>query len=139
MRRQQWEGTSRIAHIAVFDSAKFTGLRNQEWHEAHANFEFLFEMHVSPEIEVVYYIKEVFNQLGWMPILTLSTHYYPNLVREFYANIENKARHSGELLESWVRGRHIVLSRECLVAIFGCSNQGQAIDLKKGFITPTRR
>nr|XP_027109000.1 uncharacterized protein LOC113728837 [Coffea arabica] len=138
IRKQQRKGTSRSAETAIFDSAKFTSLRNQEWHEVHANLEFLFEMHVSSKIEVVYCISEAFNQLGWAPILTLPTHYYPDLICEFYANIDNKPRHSGKMVESWVRERGIILSRECLAAILGCNNQGRVIDLKKDFVTPNR-
>ena len=69
----------------------------------------------------------------------MPTHYYPDLVHEFFANIEYKARHDGEMVESWVRGRRIILSRERLAAILGCSDQDQAVDLKKGFVTPNRR
>ena len=120
--RQPGEGTSRSAAASVFDSAKFSTLRNQEWHEEHADLEFIFEMHVSPEVEMVYRISEAFDQLGWVPILTFPTYYYPDLVREFYANIEYKARHSGEMVEFWVRGRRIVVLREHLAAILGCSD-----------------
>ena len=101
--------------------------------------EFLFEKHVSSEVETAFQISEAFDQLGWAPILRLPTTYYPELVREFYANIINKARHSGELVESWVRGMHISLSRRCLVAILGCRDQGPAVDLKKGFVAPNKR
>ena len=54
VRRQQGEGTSRSAKATIFDSAKFTNHRNQEWHKEHANLEFLFKMHVSPAIETIY-------------------------------------------------------------------------------------
>ena len=88
VRRRHGEGTSHSAETTIFDSAKFTNLRNQEWHEMQANLEFLFEMHVSSEVKMIYRISEVFNQLGWVPILTLPTHFHPDFVREFYANIE---------------------------------------------------
>ena len=117
------KGTSRSAEATVFDSARFTTLRNQEWHEEYAIWSSFSEMHVSPEIETVYHLSEAFNQLGWAPILTLSTHYHSYLVREFYANIEYKAHHSGEMLGSWMHGRRIILLREHLVALLGYSNQ----------------
>ena len=139
MRRQQGEGTSRSAKTTVFDSAKFISFWNQEWHEAHANLEFLWDMHVSAEIEMVYHISEAFNQLDWALILKLPTHFYPDSVWEFYANIDYKVCHSGEMVESWVQGRRIVLSRERLAAILDCNNQDRAIDLKKGFVAPNRR
>ncbi|XP_071932873.1 uncharacterized protein [Coffea arabica] len=139
VRRQLGEGTSRGAGRSVFDSARFTNRRNQEWHEEHANLEFLFEMHVNPTVEMMYNISEAFAQQGWAPILTLPNHYYPDLVREFYANIESKARHSGEIVESWVRGRRITLSCQDLAAILGCMDDGRPVDLKKEFVPPNRR
>ena len=103
--QQPGEGTSRGAARFVFDNARFHNHRNQEWHEEHVNLEFLLEMHVSPPVEMMYNISVAFAQFGWASILTLPDHYCPDLVREFYANIESKARHSGEMVESWVRGR----------------------------------
>ncbi|XP_071927454.1 uncharacterized protein [Coffea arabica] len=136
--RQSGEGTSRRVERSVFDSARFNNRRNQEWHEEHANLEFLFEMHISPKIEMVYRISEAFAQFGWALILTLPDHYYPDLVREFYANIESKARHSGEMVKSWVCERRIVLSHQDLAAILGCMDDGRPVDLKE-FVPPNRR
>ena len=56
--------------------------------------------HVSSKIQMVYHISEVFTQFGWAPILILPTHYYPDLVHEFYASIVNKASNSGKLVNS---------------------------------------
>ena len=104
VRRLLGQVTSRSAKAIVFDSARFTTLRNQEWHEEYAIWSSFSEMHVSPEIETVYHLSEAFNQLRWAPILTLSTHYHSYLVREFYANIESKEHHRGEILGSWMDG-----------------------------------
>ena len=93
---------------------------------------------MSSEIELVYHISEAFNQLGWSLILNLAIYYYPEVVHEFYANIVNKTCHNEELVELWMRGKHIYLTTECLATILGCSNQGWALDLKKGFVTPNR-
>ncbi|XP_027166325.1 uncharacterized protein LOC113766318 [Coffea eugenioides] len=123
----------------IFDSAKFSTLQHQEWYKAHANLEFLFEKHVSPEVETAFQISETFDQLGWEPILRLPDYYYLNLVREFYANIINKAKHSGEKVESFVRGTHIVLSRQRLAIFLGCCDEGPAVNLKKGFVAPNKR
>ena len=57
---------------------------------------------MSAEVEAAFQISQAFDQLGWAPILRLSTHYYPELVHEFYANIINKAKHGGETVESFV-------------------------------------
>ena len=101
--RCQRESTSRRSEADVYDSVRFSIRRNQEWHKTHANLEFIFEKHISLKIETVYHIFETFTQFDWVSILTLPTHYYSDLVREFYANIINKASHSRELVDSWVR------------------------------------
>ena len=81
MVRHKWESTSRRSKTTIFDSARFATRKNQEWHEKYANLEFIFEKHIHPQIETTYHITEAFNQLGWALILTLPTHYYPDLVR----------------------------------------------------------
>ena len=138
MRKCQRGNTSSRAKADIYDSAKFSIQRNQEWHEPRANLEFIFEKHVGSEIETVYYIFEAFTQLGWALILTLLTHCYPELVYEFYANIINKASHSEELVDSWGRGMQIYLTRDLLARVLGC-NIGPVIDLKKGFVAPNKR
>ena len=88
---------------------------------------------------MVYCIWKAFTQLGWTPMLILPTHYYPNMVREFYANIVNKASHSGELVDSWVYGTWIYMIRDLIARIFGCNNTSPVVDLKKGFVAPNKR
>ena len=58
--------------------------------------EFIYEMHIVPEIDAVYRITEAFELLGWAPILSLPHHIYPDLVWEFYVNIDNKKGYGGE-------------------------------------------
>ena len=56
--------TARHTEPVIFDSARFFTQQHQEWYKAHANLEFLFEKHVSFEVETVFQISEAFDQLG---------------------------------------------------------------------------
>ena len=95
-------------------------------------------MHIVPDIDDVYQITEDFELLGWAPILTLSHHIYPELVREFHANIDNKKGHSGEEIRSFVRGKRLTITRVTIAQILECNNRGPVIDLKKGFTSPNK-
>ena len=73
--------------------------------------------------------------MGWASILTLSHHIYPDLVREFYANIDNK---KGEKIRSFAQGRQLTINRAKIGRILECNNQRPVIDLKKGFKSPNK-
>ena len=107
--------------------------------QCHTNLECIIEKHVSSEIKTIYRISKVFTQLGWAPMLLLPTHYYLDMVSEFYANIFSKACHSAELVDSWVCGTWMYLTRDLIACIFGCNNTGLVVDLKKGFVAPNKR
>ena len=100
--------------------------------------EFIYEMHLTSEIDAVYCITEAFELLEWAPILSLPHHIYPNLVREFYANIDNKKGYSGEEIRSFVRGRQFIITRVTIAQILKYNNQGSVINLKKVFILPNK-
>ena len=61
--------------------------------------EFIYEMHIVPDIDVIYQITKAFELLELAPILNLPHHIYPELVREFYVNIDNNC---GEEIRSFV-------------------------------------
>ena len=62
-------------------------------------------MHIASKIDAIYRITETFELLGWALILSIPLHIYPDLIREFYANIDNKKGHNSEEIKSFVRGR----------------------------------
>lgn len=66
-----------------------------------------------------FHITETFARLGWGPILYLPCYFYPHLIREFYANIKDKDKHSSSVLVTIVRGRKIRLTRRGLAEILG--------------------
>ena len=88
-------------------------------------------MHEALVVEAKFKNIEAFDILGWAPILSLSDHVYPTLVKEFYDTIVNKGGHSGEVTKSYVRGKRLIITRDTLVAYLGCDDEGPSIDLKR--------
>ena len=102
--RRKTASTSRDEPLPDYDTTRFTSLENQHWYETGLDKEIIIEKHLAPEVDGHYKISTTFKRLGWENIFGLPRHYYPNLVREFYANVEDKHSHSGNLIVSWARG-----------------------------------
>ena len=66
----------------------------------------------------------------------MSKKYYPDLVREFYANISNKKGHPLDysIIESQVWGRRIFVGDDSFVCWLKILVGSKKIDLKKAFI-----
>ncbi|KAI5664452.1 hypothetical protein M9H77_23775 [Catharanthus roseus] len=59
-----------------------------------------------------YRLENHFRGLGWVPLLRLFGDYYPDLVREFYANMLHKMDKDLPTIISHVKGVRIVLGRD---------------------------
>lgn len=119
--------------VPKYDIRRFTSLENQRWYEDRANNPIINEKHVAPNVDDHYKITEAFAKLGWQSILNLPRYTYPNLVREFYANVVNKEGHSGDTIETQVRGKRLKITRATIASLLNCSNVGENVDLKKEF------
>ena len=64
-------------------------------------------------------------------MLDLAGRYYSRLVREFYANIENKDIGGIDRVVSHVKGSRIELDRDSLSRIVGVSNEGPSVEFFK--------
>lgn len=91
---------------------------------------------MADEVEAYFHVNEQFAKLGWAPILRLPHYIYPKLVREFYANVVDKEKYSGDFLESYVRGRRLVVTRGVIAQILRCRDDGSNVKLRKGFYWP---
>ena len=54
-------------------------------------------------------MKSVFAKRNWEGLLELKGKYYPELVKEFYANVENKEKPKPTEIVSCVRGTKVVI------------------------------
>ncbi|OMO53016.1 hypothetical protein CCACVL1_28954 [Corchorus capsularis] len=129
-RARQDEGTSSSAPARqVFDRQKFNSLKNQIWYNGTSNKDLLVEKTVSDWIEGEYHISEKFQTLGWSPILTLKGAYYPELVRQFYANMKKPGITdcSTSPINSVVNGKEIVISVGAINKLLGLTCTGQTL------------
>ena len=62
--RRSQRGTSRQPPPPNYDIERFTFKDNQNWFEEREHMEFIYEMHIAPEIDVVYRSTEAFKLLG---------------------------------------------------------------------------
>ncbi|XP_071933319.1 uncharacterized protein [Coffea arabica] len=131
--RRKTASTSRDEPPPDYDTTRFTSIENQQWYEAGLDKEIIVEKHLAPEVDDHYKISTAFKRLGWEDILKLPKHYYPNLIREFYANVEDKHSHSGNLIESWVRGKRVALTRDKVARWAKLKDSGEDIKLTKEF------
>ena len=85
-------GTSSRAQPScpVWDRERFTSRDNARWYEERRDNALVLEKTMSDEVDSIFGIRRAFAMLGWAPVLDLAGRYYPRLVREFYANIEDK-------------------------------------------------
>lgn len=130
-RRQEQEEEE----VPKYDTRRFTSLENQQWYEDRATNSIINEKHLAPNVDDHYKITEAFAKIGWQAILNLPRYTYPNLVREFYANVVNKEGHSGDTIETQVRGKRLKITRSNIARLLNCSNVGENVDLKKEFHT----
>ncbi|GFZ06751.1 hypothetical protein Acr_18g0009210 [Actinidia rufa] len=70
--------------------------------------------------------------LGWNTLIPLPKNVYSDLVRYFYCNLEVGNLDNAEFtIDSYVRGKHIVLNPTILSQIIGVPNDGELIFLEK--------
>ncbi|GFY95346.1 hypothetical protein Acr_10g0007310 [Actinidia rufa] len=70
--------------------------------------------------------------LGWNTLIPLSKNVYSDLVRYFYCNLEVGNLDNAEFtIDSYVRGKHIILNPTILSQIIGVPNDGELIFLEK--------
>ena len=56
-------------------------------------------------VEEEFGVAELFENLGWGPLLRISGAYFPDLVREFYANMEQKKSLNLWAINTVVKGK----------------------------------
>lgn len=75
------------------------------------------------------------TRIGWDSMLQFPEYIYPNLVKEFYANVVDKDKYNGNFIESYIRGRHLALGWIIIAEALGCWNGDSDVKLRKGFYT----
>ena len=116
-------GTSSHAQSSrpVWDRERFTSRENARWYEERKDNALVLKKTVFEEVDCIFGIRRAFDVLGWAPVLDLVGRYYPRLVQEFYANIEDKDDAGVHRVVTHVKGcRRIELDLAILGMYFGC-------------------
>lgn len=82
------------------------------------------KINVDSTFDNQYHFHELFDRFGWERMLDLPVHYYLALVREFYANIDQK-----------YKGIHIRITRDLLANILGATNEIPLFEHDKTTVT----
>ncbi|OMO69043.1 hypothetical protein COLO4_29305 [Corchorus olitorius] len=98
---------------------RFTSNDNYKWYKDQLGKKFIEETHVPEELDNLYGVTASFDVLGWTPILGLPKDYFPDLVREFYANLEEREKDICVSLHSTVAGVAIEITERKLNTWFG--------------------
>ena len=134
-------GTSSRAQSSrpVWDRERFTSRDNARWYEERRDNALVLEKTVSDDVDNIFGIRRAFGMLGWAPVLDLAGRYYPRLVREFYANIEDKEDAGIHRIITHVKGCRIELDRASLARILGVSDEGPSIEFFKDAVLSDSR
>ena len=92
---------------------------NQRWFSERLETPFIVEHTVEASLEEKLKLVSLLKQLKWDKLLSLKGHFYPMLVREFYANIEFKEKMHPTQLVSTVRGKRITISDSHIAKFLG--------------------
>lgn len=87
--------------------------------------EHTFDEHVAGYIELPTFL----DHMGREPILHLSGDYYPDLVKEFYANMKHKTNRTFPTVIPSIKGVRIVLDREHLSHILGIWDEEEPVTI----------
>ncbi|KAF3445994.1 hypothetical protein FNV43_RR11172 [Rhamnella rubrinervis] len=99
----------------------------------------MVEKTVSDEIDSLFSIRHAFGVLEWAPVLNFEGNYYPRVVCEFYANIENKEDAGVSRVLSFVKRCRIELGCVILARILGVRNQGPSVEFVKDTVLSDRQ
>ena len=107
---------------------RFSSPECEQWLAEKVTAEFVVEKMVHPDVDTEFGISDSFNRLGWGILLRLPNEYYPQLVREFYANSEDKNDKNAVNFISMVKGRRIELTDAVLSELLDVEDNGPRIN-----------
>lgn len=89
-KRARTGALSSRAQRVVFDESRFTSADNFTWYAKLKDNGMIFEKSIHPRIDAEVPIRAEFENFGWGSLLDIKGDYYPELVWQFYANMEDK-------------------------------------------------
>ena len=106
---------------------RFTNKKNEAWYKKNQHHAFVVEKFVTFDVVERFNLHRLFEHFHWDQMITLRGDYYPDLVKEFYANMENKGDADYTSLTTTIRGHTIVVTSSSLANLLGLPNDGSEL------------
>lgn len=114
--------SSSRAPRVIFDENRF--LLRILWFEKMKGDCMIVEKSLHPRIDAEVPIRAEFDKFGWGALLDVKGDYYPELVWQFYANMEDKDITGMDVIRTFVKGVRIELTSDFLAQILNVPNDG---------------
>ncbi|GAB4860608.1 hypothetical protein Ancab_040050 [Ancistrocladus abbreviatus] len=118
-------GSGTVPRAVAGRPGPFTSPQNAKWHEKYCHNTLVVEKTLSDQLNSIFDVRRSFRVLGWDAILTPGGEYCESLVRQFYANIEDKDRPKLQEICSVVKGVPIYITRDYLACLLRVANEGE--------------
>jgi len=79
------------------------------WYHDHYDNAMVIEKLIDEEIDDELVLSDEFDNIRWGGLVQLHGYYYPNLVKQFYANMPKQLPASDLTINTWVKGQRITL------------------------------
>ena len=122
--RSRGESSARQEQAPEFDDFRFISKDREQWYNRRRENKFVVEKTIDPRVDSELHITDAFRVLGWQGVLELrGGFYYPELVRQFYANMTMNEREPWEV-NSMVKGVNVCISTSLIARYLGCPTEG---------------
>ena len=113
---------------------RFSTPGNREYLERARRKKLLVEHTFHPSVEAEFGVSQLFKNLGWESSLNISGTYFPQLVKEFYANIEQKKSLNLWAINTFVKGQRLRVTERTIADALGITSGGRRWSLKSNQI-----
>ena len=118
-----------IAEMDIdFDRTRFVSRETSEWYRARTEDpypRFIIERTVEPALDHELQIRQAFDTLGWGRVLDLGADFFPELVVQFYANIEDRQNMLTREIRTFVKNVHLHITEATISELLGVPSVGE--------------
>ena len=107
--RSRGESSARQEQTPEYDAFRFISKDREKWYNDRRENKFVIEKTIDPRVDNELHMTDAFRVLGWQGALELRGPFYPELVRQFYANMTMNEREPYEV-KSMVKGVTVTIS-----------------------------
>ena len=126
-RRVVGESSSRQAQ-PEFDESRFLTKEREKWYNERISNRMVVEKTISLDIDREFLLKALFRVLGWQHVCELRGAYYPELVKQFYANLD-RSEDDHSCFRSMVKGVAISMTERSVAELLHCPTDGAMVQI----------